>query len=184
MITHSKQTATKLIILDLVLLLSSFPFIVCDFYYADRDYSCIWIPISSYNINFPLQRWLRVDGAMLISFVTVMLIIAIMICLSQGCECLYPVHALIGGIISLFRLAWLIVGAVLFWGYLNKSGGLCAPNIRNYMFANLIIGLVLIPLFLVAACLYPCAPLPMINTPIKVPTTDIPTYRGTTAAVY
>ena len=182
---------TTLVLIDAILLLLSFPFIVCDFYYANNDYSCVWAPIQSYKINFPLQRWLRVDGAMMLAFLVVMLIIAITICVSPACDWMYPVHAIVGGILAVFRFAWLIVGAVLYWGYLNKAG-LCASNIRGYMFANLIIGFLFLALFFVAAFMYPCAPAggmvagPLgsgTNVALPVPV-QTPSYRGTSAAVF
>ena len=37
--------AYTLAIIDAVLLVISLPFIVCDFYYANNDYSCVWAPI-------------------------------------------------------------------------------------------------------------------------------------------
>jgi FtsH-binding integral membrane protein len=42
---------------------------------------------------------------------------------------------------SLFSFAWLIVGCVMFWRYLDPSGN-CNSNVSNYMWARLIIGLV------------------------------------------
>ena len=81
----ASASATTLVILDVVLFLCMFPFEVCDFYYANRDYSCVWIPIANYNIKFPLKTWLRTDGAMMLTFILIMLIIAIAICASPGC---------------------------------------------------------------------------------------------------
>jgi hypothetical protein len=119
---------------------------------------------------------------MMMSIIIVMLIIAIIICVSPGCECLYPVHAILGGILAIFRFAWLIVGAVLYWGYLNKHH-YCSNAVRGYMFANLILGFILLPLFFIAAFMYPCAPSPMMNAAIAVPT-SVPTFRGANAPVY
>ena len=97
------------------------------------------------------------DGATLLAFLLIMIIIGITICVTPGCEWLYSVHAIIGGIHAFFRFAWLIVGAVLFWGYLSKKS-ICSPNIRSYMFANLIIGFIFLGLFFIAAFMYPYAP--------------------------
>ena len=116
--------------------------------------------------------------------------------MSPGCDWMYPVHAVLGGILALFRFAWLIIGAVLYWGYLNKRH-LCASNIRGYMFANLIIGFLLLALFFIAAFMYPCAPTGVGMSPIgggfgsgtvnniamPVPV-QTPSYRGTSAAVF
>lgn len=87
-----------------------------------------------------------------------------------------------GGILAIFRFAWLIVGAVLFWGYLIKNGGLCAPNIRGYMFANLILGFLLLPLFFIAAFMYTSSPSFAPNTAMAIPT-SVPTFRGANAPI-
>lgn len=177
-----QNPASQLVILDLILLLIAFPFIVCDFYYANKDYSCAWIDIRPhYSINFPLKTWLRTDGAMMITFIIIMIIIAVIICVSPDCQWLYPVHAIVGGILAVFRFAWLIVGAVLFWGYLTKNGGLCASNIRGYMFANLILGFLLLPLFFIAAFMYTSSPSFAPNTATALP--SVPTFRGANAPI-
>ena len=74
------------------------------------------------------------------------------------------------------------MGAVLYWGYLNKYH-LCASNIRGYMFANLILGFMLLPLMFMAAFMFPCPPTLETNTAMPVPVST-PTYRGTSVAIY
>jgi hypothetical protein len=44
---------------------------------------------------------------------------------------------------SLFALAWIIVGSVLFWGKINPTG-VCTGGVHDYMFALLILSYITI----------------------------------------
>ena len=66
-----------------------------------------------------------------------------------------------------WRLAWLIVGSVLFWRHIRPSG-LCGGAINGYMWANLIIGfvhLIAITIFLIVY-----RPEPLVLAPPVIPT--------------
>ena len=55
---------------------------------------------------------------------------------------------LLGG----WRLIWLIIGAIMFWGDLYKRR-VCAYDLSRYMWANLIIGFIGVPLcFILGLC--------------------------------
>lgn len=45
-------------------------------------------------------------------------------------------------VLNLFRFIWLIVGAIMFWGYLTPKN-YCGSPVNGYMWANLIIGFIL-----------------------------------------
>jgi hypothetical protein len=44
-------------------------------------------------------------------------------------------------LMGFFRLAWVIVGAILFWGSLSTYE--CSESLKGYMWANLIINMLL-----------------------------------------
>lgn len=141
---------------DLFLFLAAIPFGVCDLYYSYRDYSCVWIDITNYKIRFPLQIWLRVDGGVLLGMAALILLFALILCCNPtGCEGLFWFHNVLTFVFALFRLAWLIIGSLMFWGYLNKFP-LCDTGISRYMWANLIIGFVLSVLYFFLPCLCGC----------------------------
>jgi hypothetical protein len=118
------------------------PFIVCDLYYAYNNNSCTHISIKNYNIGINLATWLKVDGYINLSISGVLLFVGFV-------TCCFPVIGLaLGifylffmGIVSLFNTAWIIVGAVMFWGDLDK-GSSCDNGLKSYMYARLIIGIV------------------------------------------
>lgn len=141
---------------DLILFLAAIPFGVCDLFYSYRDHSCVWIDIANTKIRFPLQVWLRVDGGVLLGMAALILLFGLILCCNPiGCEGLFWFHNVLTFIFALFRLAWLIVGSIMFWGYLNKFP-LCDSPIRWYMWANLIIGFVLSSLYFFLPCLCGC----------------------------
>jgi|LauGreDrversion4_2_1035121.scaffolds.fasta_scaffold21390_4 hypothetical protein len=111
------------------------PFIICDLYFAYNDISC---QHDSNPIGFNLSTWLAVSGLSMIGFLGLFGILLICVgCKPKGA---IPVVVL-QYVYSLFSFAWLIVGCVMFWRYLDPSGN-CNSNVSNYMWARLIIGLV------------------------------------------
>lgn len=129
-------------IADLILFIVGIPFAVGDLYYAHRDFTCVWIPISNAHINFPLRRWLLADGGVLIALLVLLLIFGIVMCCCPiGCECLWWFRNILGFLFAIWRLAWLIVGAVMFWGFLYKKN-YCGVAVSRFMWANLIVGFI------------------------------------------
>ena len=115
------------------------PFIVVDLVYAASGNPCTTLPVP--NISFTLRTWLEVDGGLRLAFVGLFLLVAIIACCSIDCALKIFVCTLILLIVySLFNLSWLIVGAVMFWGYLNDQPGCNSTDVAGYMFAVLILG--------------------------------------------
>ncbi len=111
------------------------PFIICDLYFAYNDISC---QHDSNPIGFNLSTWLAVSGWSMVGFLGLFGILLICVgCKPKGS---IPV-VILQYAYSLFAFAWLIVGCVMFWRYLDPSGN-CNSNVSNYMWARLIIGLV------------------------------------------
>ncbi len=111
------------------------PFIICDLYFAYNNISCQHDPNP---IGFSLSTWLAVSGWSMVGFLGLFLLL--LICLGCKPKGAIPVVVLQYGY-SLFAFAWLIVGCVMFWRYLDPSGN-CNHDVSNYMWARLIIGLV------------------------------------------
>ena len=184
---YQSPTYTGLIASDLVLFIVALPFGIIDFYYAHRDYSCVWAPIARYSIPFPLRTWLQVDGGVLLGMAALILLIGMVLCACPiGCEGLFWLHSALGYLFALFRLAWLIIGAIMFWGYLYKYH-LCASSVSTYMWINLIVGFVHAFFYFCVPCL--CNPTPRLGytgqmMPMAIPIPMTPTYRGTSVAIY
>ena len=120
-----------------LLIVILFPFTFCDLYYAFNSISCQNDPTG---IGFTLATWLQVFG-----FYIIGIVVFITICnlLSFKYECFVIIIAIMQYASSLFSFAWIIVGCVMFWKYLEPSGN-CSSDISNYMWTRLIIGLICI----------------------------------------
>ena len=118
-----------------LLIVILFPFTFCDLYYAFNSISCQNDPTP---VGITLATWLQVFGFYIIGIVVFMTICNL---LSFRYKCFAIILAIMQYASSLFSVAWLIVGCVIFWRYLEPSGN-CSSDIANYMWARLIIGII------------------------------------------
>ena len=112
------------------------PLSVADLYYAYTDESCVHQSAGKLNVN--LFTFLAVDG---ILGCVVIIGFSLFICsmkedfsleIWKGC-CALSIITLI----SLFTLAWTIVGSIIFWSLIDNEE--CSKEVYNYVFALLII---------------------------------------------
>ena len=122
-----------------VLLCLNIPFIFCDFVFAGSG-NCVNDNVP--GIYFTLATWLIVEGALRCSLVGLFLLSAIIACCNLECAIKLLICTFCIMIpYSLFSLAWYIIGAVMFWGNLNKEGN-CSGQVSGYMWALLILGFI------------------------------------------
>jgi hypothetical protein len=116
-----------------LILLTMIPLIIGDLYFAYKDFSCVHIPIENAHIGFTLSTWLKVSGWTSLAFIALPIINYF---LSNITRLLigYLVFAIL---YALFRFAWLVIGAVMFWGFLWPNR-FCADALNTYMWVNLI----------------------------------------------
>lgn len=93
------------------------PFIIANLIFANDD-ACTLDPNT--GMPFTLKTWLEVDGYLRLAMIALLIVIAIIACIDEK----YIVKMFVGYIIvliiySLFELAWLIIGALMFWGNLS-----------------------------------------------------------------
>lgn len=127
----NKKSATICAIITIVCLL--LPFIFCDYYYAFNNDSCQHINVDKLSLN--ISKWLIV-----IASVSVFSIIIAILVIIFGLET-NSIYKLLGNIINLFNTAWLIIGSILFWKYIDPLN-VCNSDINGYMWARLIITIV------------------------------------------
>lgn len=155
------------------------PFLVTDLYYAYRDTSCV--DLYSGWIGMTLSAWLQADGWVMLAFLILFITIGALAIPYPEWQCLYVLWENLHVIFILWRLAWLIVGSVMFWGNYNKTP-FCATNVSRYMWANLIIGYVWLFVELILAFAY-IRPIPhAVPVPIASPTPVGPVVMPTTLA--
>lgn len=152
-----------------------FPFLVVDLYYAYRDDTCVGQFPPGTTIKITLRNWLQVDGYIILAFIIIFLILGIIACSCPASHGIYGTWEGLHVFFIIWRLIWLIVGAVMFWkGYYPNNT--CAQRVERYMFALLIIGFIYILIEPLLAFLYPRA------VPVIVPvpmTTQLGTHIGT-----
>jgi hypothetical protein len=126
-----------------VILFIVIPLLVCDFYFAFTDKSCVHEKAGNLQVN--LFTYLLVDAIIpSIQIVAFIVLICISIFnptyvtnLARVCNSSIAFGDIIIAINSLFTLTWTIIGSIIFWGLIDNNK--CEKCIYNYVFALLII---------------------------------------------
>lgn len=122
--------------LTLFFSISQIPFIIVDLYVAYTDTTCVTQDISEMSIT--LKKWLEVDGYTMIAFVALKFLAIIA---SYKFDKLTSIFwRIVQSIYSFFTVAWLVVGAVLFWDYMDNQP--CEGLVYHYTFARLVLGFI------------------------------------------
>ncbi len=116
------------------------PFMVGDLYFGFKEQPCLDQKFGGLHIG--IGKWLLVSGFMLLSII-LSLIMAPCIIKSNVGLCLSITIVLL---FAFFFIAWTIIGAVIFWRYLEPDH-LCDDNLTVYLWGRIIIGLI------VSACI-------------------------------
>lgn len=122
------------ILIVLAVLGAALSFAIADLYFAYNLESCQNIPRPAAGISFTLGTWLKVDGYGVVIYTALLLLAK----LANYCICSFSTRPL-EMLCNLFFTAWIIVGAVMFWHFLEPSE-LCSTSLSNYMWARLIVG--------------------------------------------
>ena len=111
-------------------------FVIGDLYFAYNDHTCTTSWVVNAKVGFGLGTWLKVSGYT--SFLFILFPIASFVLAS----CIPPlliVYMTFAAMYAFFRLIWLVIGGIIYWGYLWGTGT-CAPGLSLYMWINLIYG--------------------------------------------
>jgi hypothetical protein len=112
-------------------------YIILDLYFAYNSQSCQSNPNNGFP--FTLNTWLKVDGYTYIAG-------CVFVIINTFTTKNEVLNILIGVCIKIFSWfigAWTIVGAIMFWKYLDTSNT-CHSDINNYMYVRLISGIIAI----------------------------------------
>lgn len=142
-VENDKNDDKKLIIiLHIILTIILLPIIICDFYYALNDESCVKIYPDGLNIT--MRDYLITCSIMTI----ILLIISFLtsyIMLNKNLESEKNYVIICGTIpvfiISIFLISWHIVGATIFWQGLYQQHS-CDRDVSTYLFVTLIIKII------------------------------------------
>ncbi len=134
------QMGSTICCLFVTFLIFNAAFIIPDLIFAGQDTTCVTSPVSGFA--FPLRTWLRVDAYTRLVMSLLILVFAILACVSfKNVVHLLPCVFITMIVYSLFLLAWLIVGAIMFWGKLDPAGA-CQGGVKTYMYVFLILGFI------------------------------------------
>ena len=118
------------------------PFVVCDLFFGyNNTSSCLDQSLTDLNLDITLRTWLLVMGWVDFGLLVAFFLVMIGSCIKDqlgGCLMILTIISII--FYSCFRSAWIIIGAVMFWGSLLQSGN-CDDTISSYMWAMLIMSL-------------------------------------------
>lgn len=117
-----------------ICLLTAIIFTIGDLYFAYNDYTCTFSWITQTKLGINLGTWLKVSGFTSLLF---MVIPIIGLCLGRLGSGLMRIYQIFAGLYALFRFIWLILGSIIFWGYLSGTGA-CSHSLNTYMWINLI----------------------------------------------
>lgn len=138
----NRTLATAYMTMGVCLLIFMLPFIICDLHYAYNDRTCVNNRMVNHNISITMKQWLEVMGWLMLAVVTIPFIIGLLTCFSTWAGSFaFICYNIIMGFVWLFFIAWLIVGAVMFWGNLYPRKE-CSKPVSDYLFARLILGFV------------------------------------------
>ncbi len=118
-----------------------FPLLVCDMYFGYQQNFCTLIPANDVGINLTLRTWLLVSAYVSLSMGTLFVLVLIKVLYDLESVGLLIWYALLSYLVSLFNFCWLIVGAVMFWGYLYPKN-LCDDSTGTYTYVRLVLGFI------------------------------------------
>lgn len=127
----------KCLATSLVIVMCS-PVIIADLYYAYSDNSCVYIRHDALDLT--MKQYLLVGGYSNISILLISLYYMVSYRYRDQHARIYlnTFSYTISYLGNVFNLIWDILGGVIFWDAVYKSG-LCSKNITQYLFTSLII---------------------------------------------
>ena len=117
------------------------PFIICDLVFGYKDDSCV--DIYPENMGFMnMKIYLLVSGYLAIGLLSCIIINLYFAADNNISEniILFSFLSIVIHISQVFFIIWNILGAVIFWGTLNKYNN-CSKSINSYLFVSLIMKL-------------------------------------------
>lgn len=134
-----KSIIGQFIVLLIVIIFVS-PFIICDLVFGYSDDSCV--DIYPENLSFMnMKIYLLVSGYFAISIITIIIANCFIANGNEGDNIVIIAFlSIILHLSQVFLIIWNILGAVIFWGTLNKRN-LCSKSVNSYLFLSLIIKL-------------------------------------------
>jgi hypothetical protein len=116
------------------ILILTIPLMITDLYFGYSNQNCLSIKFD--GIDFGIGTWLQVSGFIQLS--SIVLLILSQLTAEEYSKILTKIISIFFG---LFFVGWNIVGAIIFWKYLEPNS-ICDSQLTNYLWARIIIGLI------------------------------------------
>ena len=138
---ESSLASEKLIALCMyiVILIFCFPLVFCDYYFAINNSQCMQ---QKLHISLTMYDYLMVNAILGSTFLLATFIIFMTIDFKNYDEDrkLLILIKIINIIVSLFSIAWIVTGGIMYWGEMDKD--LCSSSANDYLMATLIIKMI------------------------------------------
>ena len=126
----------------LVVVIFVSPFVICDLVFGYTDDSCVDIYPENFHV-MNMKIYLLVSGYCAIGIISSIFVKWYFVASGdiENNIVLFGLLSVVLHLSQLFLIIWNIMGAVIFWGTLNKRN-LCSRSINTYLFVSLIIKLI------------------------------------------
>lgn len=129
---------------SVLLFLFSLAFVVADIYFGfSEEEFCLGEPIANTKIGFTMATWLRVNGLVCLVLIVTVLALSLLIYSSESYPNLFFGYLMALVFSSCFRVAWAIIGGVMFFGYLLPRSD-CSDGMEAYLFASILADMALV----------------------------------------
>lgn len=139
----------NLVVATIMIALCS-PLIVCDFYYALTDKSCVNQSFDQLDVNMYVYLMVNAIIGVIMTAVYSYIILFVNIEYTIGeNEVSFMMYISFHNLMKLFITSWSVVGAVIFWKYMDTTQ--CNNSVYNYLGARIIIQLVAVGMGIVSS---------------------------------
>jgi hypothetical protein len=116
-----------------------FPMVFCDYYFAMNNDGCVKQPL---HISLTMYDYLIVN-AIFATLIVLGLLVLFMFCEAENIDNLKNniVFVVLMHVVRCFVISWVVVGAVMYWGEMDKS--LCSQQTNDYLTATLILRIIM-----------------------------------------
>jgi hypothetical protein len=109
----------QVLCLFFILCVIMIPFIVCDYYYS-KNASCRTSKALNTALSFTLGTWMQVKASTSLGYLMFILLAALVILMTERYNGFLNFYSWFLFVLGLFRLTWMIIGSIMFWGHIFK----------------------------------------------------------------
>lgn len=123
----------------------TFPIIFFDFYFALSDNSCVHQKSESNGMRLDMYVYLLVSAtysATMLFFLSMTILCATELRTEDQIDCINCVGGVVVLLNGIFTTAWTVIGAVIFWYFIDSSQ--CDTKLYNYLYVSIMLKLIFV----------------------------------------